>query len=38
MDAAFDSGRLEQIRLELGFGENRFSMKRGSFVYKQKRG
>ena len=36
MGTAFDSGRLEQIRLEIGSGENRFSMKRGSFVYKQK--
>ena len=36
MGTAFDSGRWEQIRLEIGFGENRFSMKRGSFIYKQK--
>lgn len=32
----FDLHRLEQITIETGTGENRFSMKRGSFIYRQK--
>lgn len=36
MCMALDIRRFEHIRLEIGSGENRFSMKRGSFVYKQR--
>ena len=32
----FDIKRFEDIRLEIGTGKNCFSMKRGSFVYRQK--
>lgn len=32
----FDIKRFENIRLEIGMGKNCFSMKRGSFVYRQK--
>ena len=32
----FDITRFEKIRLEVGTGKNCFSMKRGSFVYRQK--
>ena len=33
---ALDAGRFERIGLEIGSGENRFSMSHGSFVYRQK--
>lgn len=36
MRETFDVSRFRQMELEIGFGENRFSMKRGSFDYKQK--
>ena len=36
MCMAIDLSRFENIRLEIGFGENHFSMKRGSFMYKQR--
>lgn len=36
MCEAFDAGRFRHMELEIGFGENHFSMKRGSFEYKQK--
>ena len=36
MCMTFDKRRFEHIQLEIGSGENCFSMKRGSFVYKQK--
>ena len=35
---ALDINRFERIGLEIGSGEDRFSMKRGSFVYRQKHG
>lgn len=31
----YDLKRLEQITVEAGFGENRFTMKRGSFAYRR---
>lgn len=36
MCMVFDIKQFEHIRLEIGSGENRFSMKRGSFVYRQR--
>ena len=36
MCMTFDKRRFEHIQLEIGSGENCFSMKRGSFVYKLK--
>lgn len=36
MDLQFDIKRFEKMKLEIGMGKNCFSMKRGSFVYKQK--
>lgn len=38
MRMALDVGRFERVALEIGSGENRFSMRRGSFVYRQKHG
>ncbi len=32
---SYDLKRLEQISMEIGYGENRFTMKRGSFVYRR---
>ena len=32
---SYDLKRLEQISMEIGYGENRFPMKRGSFVYRR---
>ena len=36
MCMALDLSRFEHIRLEIGSGENHFSMNRGSFMYKQR--
>ncbi|MCM1027039.1 MAG: alpha-glucosidase [Roseburia sp.] len=36
MRAVFDIGRFERMELEIGSGENRFTMKRGSFSYRKK--
>lgn len=35
MCMTFDVSRFERIKLEIGYGENHFSMNRGSFLYRQ---